>query len=415
MEVKKKAAVIGAGISGLVAARSLRDRYRVTVYEKEDRPGGLIRCREVQGSLFHICGGHVFNSRRQDVLDWFWGHFDRDRFFVKADRNACIVMPDGSTVGYPVEDHLYQLPEAVQRASIRDFAAMLGRQEKPRATHFADFLEQTFGKTLYDLYFRPYNEKIWRRPLAEVSLDWLAGKLPMPSPEDVFFHNFSHQEEKSFVHASFWYPRQGGSQFLADTLAGGLNIRYGSSIDKIEHRDGKWRIGDDCYDIVVYTGNVRRIPGLVEGVSVEGFEKDLQALPFHGTTSVFCEIDPVPYTWVYLPDGAYDAHRIICTGNFSQKNNASSRLTATVEFTDHVSRADIEAQLKRIPLNPKYLDHCYTPCSYPIQTPSTRELIQELKNRLSPNGFHLTGRFAEWEYYNMDVAAGAALDLANRL
>lgn len=415
MEVKKKAAVVGAGISGLVAARSLRDRYRVTVYEKEDRPGGLIRCREVQGSLFHICGGHVFNSRRQDVLEWFWSHFDRDRCFVKADRNACIVMPGGSIVGYPVEDHLYQLPEAVQRASIRDFAAMMGRQEKPRAAHFAGFLEQTFGKTLYDLYFRPYNEKIWRRPLAEVSLDWLAGKLPMPSPEDVFFHNFAHQAEKSFVHASFWYPRQGGSQFLADTLAEGLDIRYGSSIDRIEHRDGKWRIGDDFYDIVVYTGNVRRIPGLVEGVSVEGLEKDLQALPFHGTTSVFCEIDPVPYTWVYLPDGAYDAHRIICTGTFSEKNNASSRLTATVEFTDQVSRADIEAQLKRIPLNPKYLDHCYTPCSYPIQTPSTRELIRELKNRLSPNGFHLTGRFAEWEYYNMDVAAGAALDLANRL
>lgn len=415
MEGRKTAAVVGAGISGLVVARSLRDRYRVTVYEKENRPGGLIRCREVQGSLFHICGGHVFNSRRQDVLDWFWGLFNRDVSFVKADRNACIVMPDGLTVGYPAEDHLYQLPEAVQRASIRDFAAMMGRQEKPQAAHFADFLEQTFGKTLYDLYFRPYNEKIWRRPLTEVSLDWLAGKLPMPSPEDVFYHNFSHQEEKAFVHASFWYPRQGGSQFLADTLAEGLDIRYGSSIDKIVNRDGKWRIGDDFYDIVVYTGNVRMIPGLVEGVSVEGLEKDLQALPFHGTTSVFCEIDPVPCSWIYLPDGAYDAHRIICTGNFSQKNNASSRLTATVEFTDHVSRADIEAQLKRIPLNPKYLDHCYTPCSYPVQTPSTRGLIRELKNRLSPEGFHLTGRFSEWEYYNMDVAAGAALDLANRL
>lgn len=415
MEVKKKAAVVGAGISGLVAARSLRDRYRVTVYEKEDRPGGLIRCREVQGSLFHTCGGHVFNSRRQDVLDWFWGLFDRDCSFVKADRNACIVMPDGSTVGYPVEDHLYQLPEAVQRASIREFATMMGRQEKPQAAHFADFLEQTFGKTLYDLYFRPYNEKIWRRPLAEVSLDWLAGKLPMPSPEDVFFHNFSHQEEKSFVHASFWYPRQGGSQFLADTLAEGLDIRYGSSIDKIVNRDGKWRIGDDFYDIVVYTGNVRRIPELVEGVSVDGLEKELQSLLSHGTTSVFCEIDPVPYTWIYLPDGEYDAHRIICTGNFSINNNAPGRLTATVEFTDEISLKEVEDQLKRIPLHPKYLDHCYTPCSYPIQTQDTRGVVRELKERLSPKGFYLTGRFAEWEYYNMDVAAGAALDLAARL
>jgi Protoporphyrinogen oxidase len=237
----------------------------------------------------------------------------------------------------------------------------------------------------------------------------LAGKLPTPSPEEVFLHNFTHQEEKAFVHASFWYPRRGGSQFLADTLAEGLDIRYGASIDKIVYRDGKWRIGNDLYDIVVYTGNVRGIPALVEGVSVDGLEKELQALPFHGTTAVFCEINPVPYTWVYLPDGAYDAHRIICTGNLSKENNASGRLTATVEFTDAVSRVDIEDQLKRIPLNPKYLDHCFTACSYPVQTHATRGLVRELKDRLHPKGFYLTGRFAEWEYYNMDVAAGAAM------
>jgi protoporphyrinogen oxidase len=411
----KKAAVIGAGISGMVTARSLRDRYRVTVFEKEDRPGGLIRCREVQGSLFHTCGGHVFNSRRQDVMDWFRGLFDWDCSFVKADRNACIVMPDGSVVGYPVEDHLYQLPEAAQRAAIRDFAAMVRREEKPVATHFAGFLEQTFGKTLCDLYFRPYNEKIWHRPLTEVPLEWLAGKLPMPSPEDVFLHNFTRREERTFVHASFWYPRRGGSQFLADTLADGLDIRYGASVDRMTCHEGKWRIGDEWYDIVVYTGNVRELPAVVEGVSFEGLEKGLLALPFHGTTAVFCEIDPVPYTWVYLPDGAYDAHRIICTGNLSKENNAPGRLTATVEFTEDVSREEIEGQLKRIPLNPKYLDHHFTPCSYPVQTYGTRDLIRELKDRLAPKGFYLTGRFAEWEYYNMDVAAGAAMDLASRL
>ena len=102
MEGLKKAAVIGAGISGMVAARSLRDRYQVTVFEKEDRPGGLIRCREVGGSLFHTCGGHVFNSRRQDVMDWFWGLFDRNRSFVKADRNAQIVMPENYVAMFAV-------------------------------------------------------------------------------------------------------------------------------------------------------------------------------------------------------------------------------------------------------------------------------------------------------------------------
>ena len=64
----------------------------MTVFEKEDCPGGLIKCHRVNGNLFHTCGGHVFNSKRQDVLDWFWSKFVRDEKFSKADRNACVFL-----------------------------------------------------------------------------------------------------------------------------------------------------------------------------------------------------------------------------------------------------------------------------------------------------------------------------------
>lgn len=77
----QKVAIIGAGISGLSMAHFLRNRYNVTVFEKDERPGGLIKCRRINGSLFHTCGGHVFNSKRQDVLDWFWSKFIREEEF----------------------------------------------------------------------------------------------------------------------------------------------------------------------------------------------------------------------------------------------------------------------------------------------------------------------------------------------
>ncbi len=54
----KKVAVIGAGISGLTIANLLKDKYIVKVYEKESIPGGLISCKEINGGLFHTCGGH---------------------------------------------------------------------------------------------------------------------------------------------------------------------------------------------------------------------------------------------------------------------------------------------------------------------------------------------------------------------
>jgi len=39
-------------------------------------------------------------------------------------------------------------------------------------------------------------------------------------------------------------------------------------------------------------------------------------------------------------------------------------------------------------------------------------MIKNLKSTLAPSGFYFTGRFAGWEYYNMDAALGAAMDLS---
>lgn len=51
----KKVAILGAGISGLTAAWTLKKKYPdldVTIFEKEKRPGGSIRTAMHQGSLF---------------------------------------------------------------------------------------------------------------------------------------------------------------------------------------------------------------------------------------------------------------------------------------------------------------------------------------------------------------------------
>lgn len=116
----EKIAVIGGGISGLSIAQMLKDGYQVKVFEKEAVPGGLIRCERVNGSLFHICGGHVFNSKHQDVLDWFWKFFDRDKEFTLADRNSTVIMKDGKYIPYPVENHVYLMDKENQLSFIND-------------------------------------------------------------------------------------------------------------------------------------------------------------------------------------------------------------------------------------------------------------------------------------------------------
>jgi UDP-galactopyranose mutase len=158
---------------------------------------------------------------------------------------------------------------------------------------------------------------------------------------------------------------------------------------------------------------------MIVGVDMKDYMVSVDALEYHGTTAVFCEIDSNPYSWIYQPSSKHESHRIICTGNFAKSNNSSSlpigRITATIEFTDEVSKDSILDNLKRIPFNPTYITHKYNQYTYPIQDANTRSMIQKLKAQLAPLGFYFTGRFADWEYYNMDVSIGAAMNVCKSI
>ncbi len=43
--------------------------------------------------------------------------------------------------------------------------------------------------------------------------------------------------------------------------------------------------------------------------------------------------------------------------------------------------------------------------------PIRGQMIKDLKTDLSKLNFYFSGRFADWEYYNMDVAIGSGMDL----
>lgn len=415
----KTIAIIGAGISGLSVAHFLKEKgFRVFVFEKESTPGGLIRCKRVNGSLFHTCGGHVFNSKRQDVLDWFWSRFNREEEFSKADRNSVVFMGDGKEIPYPIENHMYLFDEETQKRFISDLVGM-AKNADVEPHNFEEFLKGRFGNTLYEMYFQPYNEKVWRRDLKSVPLSWLEGKLPMPTVAEMIFNNINHVKEKSFVHSTFWYEKMNGSQYIADKLAEGLDIHYNSNIDSIKLVDDKWQVAGELFDKVIFCGNIKDMVKMIDGIDLSSYLQPVDALEYHGTTAVFCEIDKNPYSWIYQPSRNHESHRIICTGNFATSNNSddipADKITATIEFTDEISKEDILENLSKIPLHPQYLDHKYNKYTYPIQDANTRDIIKNLKAELVPYGFCFTGRFADWEYYNMDVAICAAKKTVNQL
>tara|TARA_R110002126_G_scaffold286935_3_gene439237 strand:- start:13282 stop:14538 length:1257 start_codon:yes stop_codon:yes gene_type:complete len=411
--------VVGTGISGLSISKMLSEKHNVEIIEKAPKIGGLIKCDRINGNLFHRVGGHVFNSRNQEVLDWFWKHFDRDKEFLKATRNAKINICE-RLVGYPIENYLYQLPDQVLVPILNELLDKVNITDRniEETTNFKEFLINNFGQKLYDLYFGPYNTKIWNTNLEDVPLDWLHGKLPMPKLKEVFLSNIVKQEESKMVHSSFYYAKRDGSQFIVNRLAENLNITTSyelKSVQLVENNKLSINNNDKIVDGLIYCGDIRMLYKIININNTKLKDLLLKAvdLKSNGTSNVLCEVDENDLSWLYLPEHHLKSHRIIFTGNFSDSNNeGTSRKTCVVEFSGLQSQEYMKEELEKLPGTLVPLAFNYEPNSYIIHNKDTKEIVTEIKNELEQYHIYLLGRFAEWEYYNMDAAIEAALELS---
>ena len=414
-----KIAVIGAGISGLSVARMLHQLHDVTVFEKYPTIGGLIKCEYVEGNLFHKVGGHVFNSKNNSVLDWFWSNVKKEDF-VQVKRNAKILF-NNQVIGYPIENYLYTLGKDVVVKIIKELLELHKADRTPPLSfpNFKTFLLHNFGPTLFELYFKPYNEKIWRIDLETVSMAWLEGKLPMPDLNELLSHNVLREEESEMVHSTFFYPRKGGSQFIVDQIAQGLDIRTSNNVHDAGSSDGKFFLEtEEGFEAIIYTGNITTLPDLFKSyLKADGMDpEELTSLRYNGTSNLFCITDEVDVSWLYIPENFTQAHRIIYTGNFSDENNAGpNQKTCVVEFSGQVAYETMCEEIKKLPGNLKPIASNYQQYSYVIQDHSTRKIVSKARSILESHNIYLLGRFAEWEYYNMDKCIEAAFLTAEKI
>ena len=97
-----KIAVLGAGVSGLTAARLLTDQgFDVAVYEQNESIGGLARTRYTNGYLYDPYGGHIFNSKHKNIVDWIFSLYPQN-LWQYTERNAKIYY-QGQYISYPFE------------------------------------------------------------------------------------------------------------------------------------------------------------------------------------------------------------------------------------------------------------------------------------------------------------------------
>lgn len=412
-----KAAVLGAGISGLSAARLLTEcGCDVTVYEKNKTVGGLARSRITEGILYDPHGGHILNSKHPEVMEWVFSLYNKENWKF-TERNAKIYF-NGKFVSYPFELSLCELDEEDAVNCVHDFILS---QQGERPDNYRDWLVWNFGQSICDYYMIPYNEKIWAYPLERMETHWMEGKMPLPTKKDMIRSMLlKDPTERKMPHSTFYYPLLGGIQSFVNAMADGLRVSTDCPVKKIEHVADKWYVnGDGTYDTVISTIPLPVVKDVMD--LPECVKESISGLKYNSLTTVLFECPETDITWLYIPSHDYRSHRVgyqsALTPNAGNKTGGGCAALEIIGNYFDVEGLDKAGNVLPEELGyTKTLDSEFTEYAYVIHDLNIRRnlaCINEYFDTLQ--GFELLGRWGRWNYNNMDMCIWDAMSLVKQI
>ena len=78
-----------------------------------------------------------------------------------------------------------------------------------------------------------------------------------------------------------------------------------------------------------------------------------------------------------------------------------------------MSIEEMKSDISKLPFAMKPIAFNYEPSSYIVHDHATMDNVLTFKKKLEKQGIYLCGRFAEWQYYNMDAAIASAMNLTD--
>lgn len=379
----KTAIIVGAGPAGLTAAYELLRETAIhpVVLEASDVIGGISQTVRYNGNRMDI-GGHRFFSKNQEIMNW-WNKmmpiqgkpaFD-DILLENSDKPFNPSGPDPEK-----EDRVILIRQRVSRifflrkffdypislkfATFSNMGAwrtlkagssyLLSRLYKKPDDSLENFYINRFGKTLYEMFFEDYTEKVWGVHPSKLGADWGSQRVKGLSITAVikdmltkrFSSNIDNKKVETSLIEEFLYPKYGPGQ-LWEIVADEITAQSGevgmeSEVNAIHVKNNRVVSIDyekngnihsrEC-DYLLSTMPIKDLIAAIQGIDIPDDVKHIAAeLPYRDFITVGLSVNKmkiqnktkiktyknrVPDTWIYIQERDVKIGRLQIFNNWS--------------------------------------------------------------------------------------------------
>jgi protoporphyrinogen oxidase len=423
--------------------------WSVKVFEQSSMIGGLART-EIRDDFRFDIGGHRWFTKKdalnQFLIDLLQGEL------ILVNRISKIYF-DGKVVDYPLRagNVLTSIGTGTSVRAVGDFVVSQANQllnRKPIVSMEDAYVAQ-FGRTLYELFFKRYSEKVWGKECSELSGDWVAqrskGLSLLTAMRDAVKR--SDGEVESLVDR-FMYPRLGFGR-ISERMA-----------EEIERRGGSvnlgWRVtgvrhnAKSITEAVVSDGRSEQVVGGDTFVSSIPMTELTRILSPSVSSSLLAAADSLTYravitvhlmldrpqvtddTWIYVHDRNVTLARLHEPRNWSEAMAPAGKTSLVLEYFceagDEIwNRADgdilsmavkeLSAQLHFIEAH-EVIDGFIVRNvdAYPRYGLDYRDAVDAIKDHLrSFQNLSIVGRGGTFRYNNTDHALETGLLAARQI
>ncbi len=438
---ERKFLVVGAGPTGLGAALRLRELGEddFLVLEAAEHAGGLASSVVDENGFTWDLGGHVQFSH-YDKFDEYMNRALAESEWNAHQRESWVWLLK-RFVPYPFQYNLHRLPRETMWQCVNGLFEVL-QSGAQHSANFRDWILNSFGRGIADLFLLPYNFKVWAHPPEMMNSQWVGERVAVPELETVVKGICLQEDNVSWgPNSTFRFPLRGGTGAiwlsLADTIPA-ANLGYCETVTRVD-ADAHVAYTDQGrairYRHLISTMPVDRLTRAMGDTRLASRSQELLYSSVH-IVGIGLRGQPPEHLrtkcWMYFPESDCPFFRVTVFSNYSRFNTPvpgeTWSLMAEVsesEFKPIDGASVVQDVIRGLRatelIGPgdeivsrwhRRLDH-----GYPTPSLERESILADLLPVLEGKDIYSRGRFGAWRYEvsNQDHSFMQGIEVADRI